>query len=297
MSEPERFIGSKGLKADLLASAKSDRPPTGARRKALLAAAAVTASTKAASGVASAKAASAAAGTKAASVAASAKVASATLGTVARVAAWKWIAMGVVGLGTVVAAKAVVAPSEGTVAASLATSTATSTEGLPAPRRHGAAAAPLNAPPPESVPTMPAAAPSPLPSPAAIPTVPETPPKPEAPITRHESAPAPAQTTTAGKAPTPGPSSSASTLSAEIAALDEAKRALGGGDAAEAIRQVDAYRAAFHGGILAAEASALRVQALARAGKRDEARAELARLRAGHPESPLLESLGPLVGE
>jgi hypothetical protein len=300
VSDPARFIGSKDLKAELLASAKGDRPPAGARRKALLAAAAVTASTKAATGVASTKAASAAAGTKVASATASTKVASATLGTVARLAAWKWIAMGAVGVGTVVAAKAVVVPHEVTVAASPAASRVTSSEGSPAARRHRATA-PLNALPPElppeSIPAQSAEPPSPAPPPPAIPAVSETPSRAVASAPKHESEPAPAQTTTAGVAPAPAPSSPASTLSAEIAALDRAKRALGGGDTAEAIRQIDAYRAAFHGGILAAEASALRVQALARAGRRDDARAELARLRAGHPESPLLESLGPLVGE
>jgi hypothetical protein len=301
VSDPERFIGSKGLKAELLASAKGDRPPASARRKALLAAAAVTASTKAASGVAGTKAASAAASTKAASVAAGTKVASATLGTVARVVAWKWVAVGAVGLGTVVAAKAVVAPREVTVATAPAASHVSSSEGSQAARRHGAPA-PLNAPPPESppdpIPEEPAAPSLALPSPPPVPAMAETPSKAETtPAIKRGNAAAPTSTTPAGTAKAPGPSSPASTLSAEIAALDQAKRALGGGDAAEAIRQIDAYRAAFHGGILAAEASGVRIQALVRAGRRDEARAELARLRAGHPESPLLESLGPLVGE
>jgi hypothetical protein len=75
------------------------------------------------------------------------------------------------------------------------------------------------------------------------------------------------------------------------------KRALAASDAAETLRLIDAYRAAFPTGTLAAEATALRVEALARAGRRDEARAELARLRVAHPESPLLENLGQIVGE
>ena len=88
-----------------------------------------------------------------------------------------------------------------------------------------------------------------------------------------------------------------SRLSVEIAVIDAAKRALAGGDAAEALRQLDAYRAAFPAGTLAAEATALRIDAMARAGRRQEARALLDELRLNHPDSPLLESLGPIVGQ
>jgi outer membrane protein assembly factor BamD (BamD/ComL family) len=88
-----------------------------------------------------------------------------------------------------------------------------------------------------------------------------------------------------------------SRLSVEIAVIDAAKRALAGGDAAEALRQLDAYRAAFPAGTLAAEATALRIDAMARAGRRQEARALLDELRLNHPDSPLLDSLGPIVGE
>jgi hypothetical protein len=57
------------------------------------------------------------------------------------------------------------------------------------------------------------------------------------------------------------------------------------------------YDAAFPNGTLAAEATALRVEALARAGRLDESRDALARLRANHPDSPLLENLARIVGE
>jgi outer membrane protein assembly factor BamD (BamD/ComL family) len=83
----------------------------------------------------------------------------------------------------------------------------------------------------------------------------------------------------------------------EIAVIDDAKRALAGGDAAEALRQLDAYRVAFPSGTLAAEATALRIEAMARAGRRQEARALLDELRRSHPDSPLLDSLGQIVGE
>jgi TolA-binding protein len=90
---------------------------------------------------------------------------------------------------------------------------------------------------------------------------------------------------------------SGSTLSSEIAAIDQAKRALASGDPAAALRRVDDYDAAFPRGTLAAEATALRIEALARTGRLGDARAELARLRATHPHSPLLENLARLVGE
>jgi outer membrane protein assembly factor BamD (BamD/ComL family) len=88
-----------------------------------------------------------------------------------------------------------------------------------------------------------------------------------------------------------------SALEVEIAAVDQVKAALAGGDTAEALRQIDAYRKAFPTGSLAAEATAVRVEALVRAGRRAEARDELARLRAAHPDSPLLENLGTLTKE
>jgi len=274
VTEPVRFIGSKGLKAELLASAKADRAPEGSRRRALVAAAAaVAASTKAAT-------------------------ATATLGTLARVAAWKWFAMGAVGLGTVVAAKAVIAPRATTVEVSTAPSA-----GPKAPHAKRRVASPIRprafdaipadpalplpvSPPPEPAANESAIAPVP---PAAKPEPPAIKPPTPAVAARATAEPAPARAA--------GPSTSGSRLAAEITAIDQMKSALAGGNAADALRRVDAYRAAFPTGTLAAEATALRVEALARAGRRDEARAELARLRAGHPESPLLENLGQIVGE
>jgi outer membrane protein assembly factor BamD (BamD/ComL family) len=98
-------------------------------------------------------------------------------------------------------------------------------------------------------------------------------------------------TTTTAPAPV-----ASTTLSVEIAALDGIKQSLASGDPAEALRELDAYRATFPGGKLSTEAGALRIEALVRSGRRDEARAELARFKADHPESPLLNALGPMVG-
>jgi hypothetical protein len=262
VTEPLRFIGSKGLKAELLASAKRDQPPAGSRRRALLAAAtAVATSTTAAT-------------------------ATASLGTLARLAAWKWVAVGAMSIGTLVAAKAIIAVPATVVPESRSLPAAAPAERArqdpaPVPTR---TSPPL---PPEVIPTAPSLPPS----------LPQASPKTEAPIAKPQTSVAAAPATAIVHAPSAQPSSPGSTLSAEISAIDQAKRALASGEAGEALRQVDAYRSVFPKGILSAEASALRVEALVRAGRRDEARAELARLRAGHPDSPLLENLGPIVGE
>jgi hypothetical protein len=64
-----------------------------------------------------------------------------------------------------------------------------------------------------------------------------------------------------------------------------------------ALRQLDAYRTLFPHGTFATEASVLHIEALAREGRRDEARDELWALRGSHPDSPQLEHLARLVGE
>jgi hypothetical protein len=203
--------------------------------------------------------------------------------TLGRWAVWKWIAVGALGAGTVVATKAVILarPADATIV----TVPQAPPASLPASRarRDSVAAPSASASAVES---------APLPSSPSIPDLPS--PSPKVVIDR---APAPrAQTPMVETRPLPSVAP-ISKLSAEIAAIDQAKRALASNDADETLRRVEVYRAEFPGGMLAAEATGLRVQALARAGRRDEARAELARLRASHPESPLLENLAPLVGE
>jgi hypothetical protein len=266
MSEPLRYIGSGGLKGKLLASAKEDRPPKGSQRRAILAAAAA-----------------AAASTQAGSATA--------LGTLGRWAVWKWIAVGAVGAGSVVAAKAVILPPP----SDTSSITVSPPPGAPALRARRAPATVL--PLPSDSASAETLSPLPLASPTkaedGVKTLPPPPvatarevPKTEARIASVESS--------ATVSPVSTPSS---TLSSEIAAIDHAKRALAYGNAGEALRRVDVYDAAFPNGTLAAEATALRVEALARAGRLDESRAALARLRANHPDSPLLENLARIVGE
>ncbi len=292
MSEPERFISSKGLKADLLASAKGDRPPPGARRKVLVATAAAVA-----------------AGTTATTASAT------TLGTLVRVAAWKWVAMGAIGVGTVVAARTVVLP---VLTTEMSRAHAVAADVPPSAAR--ARPLPGVAPQPEApaIPTAtatgtptgtPTATPTPTATgtptstatstatPTSIPTVAST----TLPSTKPTITPAKPESAARSEAQDPLPSSVAHAspgpkLSAEIEAIDQMKAALASGDAAEALRLSDAYRSVYPAGRLAAEASALRVQALARAGRREEASAELARLKAEHPDSPLLDILGRTLG-
>ncbi len=279
MSEPTRFIGSGGLKGKLLASAKQDRPPKGARHRAILAAAA-----------------GAAASTKAAS--ATATLSATTLG---RWALWKWIAVGALGAGTVVAAKTVVLPQPTPDATSLvAPPSRAANPPVPHARRDPAPAPPPPAdsasaeasslsPPPQAQPVPPS-------NPAGLASLrPPSAPKPQARAVSPEIAQAASER--ANVPPSSVAPPSASTLASEISSIDGAKRALASGDATEALRRVDAYDVSFPRGTLAAEATALRIEALAHSGRLVDARAELARFRASHPSSPLLENLAPLVGE
>jgi hypothetical protein len=265
MKEPERFIRSRGRKGQLLASAKGDTPPADSRRRAMVAAAAA--------------------------VAASSKVASAagTFGALGRLAIWKWVALGAIGASTVVAARAVIPRArsgEGTAA-------------LTAPVRSRASMAP-----PAEIPTEVHQVPPSDPYVQAIAVAPQTTisqaasaPPVSPPPPKVSRAPLEGDVTRTSEAPRPPAPVATSRLSVEIAIIDAAKRALAGGDAAEALRQLDAYRAAFPAGTLAAEATALRIEAMVRAGRRQEARALLDELKLNHPDSPLLDRLAPIVGE
>jgi outer membrane protein assembly factor BamD (BamD/ComL family) len=84
---------------------------------------------------------------------------------------------------------------------------------------------------------------------------------------------------------------------AETAVLDAAKQAIKGGDPAGALRILNQYDIAFAHGELEQEASMLRIEALARAGRRPEASDRLKAFRASYPDSPHLEMLTGIVGE
>ena len=237
MTDPRRLSGSGGLTGALLAAAKADRSPDGAQHKALVAGVAAVALT-----------------TQASSAAAAASV-------VARALASKWLSVGLLGVGTVLAARTVWVSAEraGTFGAASSLHA-----GAPAETKR---ATPVS-PPRDEPATVLSSAPSASVGAAAAPVVPRS---------------------VAPSLPSARPP--ATGLSAEVALLDHARQTLQHGDATLAAHEVDGYRASFPEGALAAEATALKIEALTAAGLDHDARVELARLRRESPDSPLLDNL------
>jgi outer membrane protein assembly factor BamD (BamD/ComL family) len=85
-------------------------------------------------------------------------------------------------------------------------------------------------------------------------------------------------------------------LSEKLAILDRAARAIGQKNGAEALSRLDEHAARFPRGVLAPEASVLRVEALMVKGDREEAQALADRFVAAHPTSPFAEKARRLVG-
>jgi hypothetical protein len=83
--------------------------------------------------------------------------------------------------------------------------------------------------------------------------------------------------------------SAAATLTDELEALKVASDALSAGDAHAALSALDRYDRLLKGGKLRAEATMLRIQALARSGSTQAASALAQRFVAGNPESPLVD--------
>jgi TolA-binding protein len=75
-------------------------------------------------------------------------------------------------------------------------------------------------------------------------------------------------------------------LGEQVSAIDRARRTLGDGDAAGALRELDDYESRFPRGALGEEAEALRVEALLAEGDRAAAAKVGARFLAAHPASP-----------
>jgi len=80
---------------------------------------------------------------------------------------------------------------------------------------------------------------------------------------------------------------SAALLSAELGALDHARLALAGGDARRALEEIDAYDRAYPAGRLQIEAEVLRIDALAKLGRKDAARQRAEAFLRRHPTSVL----------
>lgn len=137
---------------------------------------------------------------------------------------------------------------------------------------------------------------APLPSSALVEAQPATIPSSEVP--RPLPSVRVARSEPSGSSPTPSvsPSPVASTdqLAAEVAQIDRARNALAAGDAQEALRALDA-RDRLPQGALGPEAQVLRIEALLKQGKReDAARAAEAFLRA-YPTSPLVPRVQSLL--
>ena len=99
------------------------------------------------------------------------------------------------------------------------------------------------------------------------------------------SAPAPVAPRATPVAAAPAAPASGS-LPAEIAALDRARKALEGGDPAQALTLVDAYQSQYPNGTFSEEAEVLRIEALAKRGDRARATSAGQRFLAAHPTSP-----------
>jgi TolA-binding protein len=284
MNGPKRFLASGGFKADLLASARGDRPSQGSRRRALVAAGAAAAATSS-TGLA---------------------LGSSVGGSVVRWAIWKWVAVGVASTAAVVTARTIIAPGPDTRTVIAQAETRETRETKEARTGHGGDKAKRlveddvsdkqDKPGEDS--QSGALTGAEASAQAAVVPGAVAPKKSIA----HVYAPALQTSSRSGRsdgaedivAPAPPASSQ---LATEIATLDQAKHAVKSGDATRALHILDSYEATFSHGALAPEASALRIEALARAGRHSEAQTELGAFRARHPESPLLGVLSGIVRE
>jgi hypothetical protein len=82
---------------------------------------------------------------------------------------------------------------------------------------------------------------------------------------------------------------------AEVAALDEAHRALWRGEPARALSILDAYASRFPHGVMAPEATLVRIEALLKAGDRPAAERAATALAATHPDNPYLARVQSLL--
>jgi outer membrane biosynthesis protein TonB len=124
---------------------------------------------------------------------------------------------------------------------------------------------------------------------------PSTQPKTPTPIPTPTPTPTPIQTPTPTPTPIQTPIQTHS-LSDELAQIKRARTALRAGDARRALDLLDAYRASPTGGELAAEASLLRIEALALSGQRDAAAREARQFASAYPNSPLIDRALGFVG-
>ncbi|HXU01554.1 MAG TPA: hypothetical protein VN903_11210 [Polyangia bacterium] len=104
---------------------------------------------------------------------------------------------------------------------------------------------------------------------------------------RHTDAPASAPALPVETAAAPAPTTAGAMLTEELSALDHARLALTGGDARRAIEELDRYDRRFPSGRLQLEAEVLRIDALAKVGRKDDARRHADAFLRRHPNSVL----------
>jgi hypothetical protein len=278
MSEPRRLLDEweDDFGRDVLRSAKLDAPPRGATKRATV--------------VITAAIATGAAATSAPAAAATALLK--TIGTMTF--------FGVAAVGAAVYledARTAPAPS----ATPETTSVARATSSARARSAHAASVQAAPTTPPEAPPPSAALAASAAPS-ATTPSMTPSPALPPA-----ISAPAalaatttPAASASASPSPSasPAPSvSSESALASELAAIDLARRTLASGDPRRALGLLDDYAVRFPRGVLSAEATVLRIEALLRAGDRAAAQRLGARFLAANPTSAYVPRVQSLLGK
>lgn len=132
---------------------------------------------------------------------------------------------------------------------------------------------------------------------AAAPTAPMPPTTPTTPTTNEATTSVAEGVSSAAQGGKASPSTAAAApsglgddtgLAAERSLLEVARTALSRGDFASAMTSLDAHQKKFPNGVLREEREALYVQALARAGRRDEAKARAERFVKTYPKSMLL---------
>jgi TolA-binding protein len=112
----------------------------------------------------------------------------------------------------------------------------------------------------------------------------------------NDSAPAKAEGASVAASPAAMTTSTATSLTLEVARLDRAKSAVASGQGAVALRELDAYAREFPTGSLRGEATLLRVDALLLAGDRAGAAALARALVQAAPQSPLAPRLRGIAG-
>lgn len=93
------------------------------------------------------------------------------------------------------------------------------------------------------------------------------------------------------------PAARATTLTEELGALDRARLALAGGDARRALDELDGYDRRFPAGRLQLEAEVIRIDALAKVGRKDAARQHAEAFLRRHPNSVLTTRVRAHLGD